>query len=342
MTTDRRDSRRSPRRASTSIARGSRPTSPPCRRARPAAGVRLRPHAKTHKSPGDRADGRSTPAPSASAARSSARRKCSPTRASRTSGCPTRPIRRTRTASWRFRIAIRLSIVVDDLEVARQWSDAMTRAGPARLDVLVKVDVGFHRCGVNPDAPGDARRRSRDRGAAGPAFPRACSATPATSYHAESADELDAIAGAGDRDPFDELARRPSRRRRRRAGDQRRRRRRPRASSRRRRASPKCGRATTSSSIARRSGSGAADARPMLAQHRLDRRQPARPRARGLRRRIKTLSNGWLRGFGHTVGHGFVYASLDARTPGPVHRDRAALRGTRGREGHADCRLKPG
>jgi D-serine deaminase-like pyridoxal phosphate-dependent protein len=47
---------------------------------------------------------------------------------------------------------IHLSIIVDDLEVARGWSAAMTTAG-LKLDVLVKVDVGFHRCGIDPDSP---------------------------------------------------------------------------------------------------------------------------------------------------------------------------------------------
>src|SRR5207248_3866857 len=42
---------------------------------------------------------------------------------------------------------------VDHLAVARGWSDAMERSG-RRLDVLIKVDVGFHRCGIDPD---DAR-----------------------------------------------------------------------------------------------------------------------------------------------------------------------------------------
>jgi D-serine deaminase-like pyridoxal phosphate-dependent protein len=46
-----------------------------------------------------------------------------------------------------------LSFVVDHPSVAKQWSDAMTGAGK-EVDVLVKVDVGFHRCGINPDAPG--------------------------------------------------------------------------------------------------------------------------------------------------------------------------------------------
>ncbi len=46
-----------------------------------------------------------------------------------------------------------MSIIVDHLDVARGWSDAMQRAGRT-LDVLVKVDVGFHRCGIDPAAEG--------------------------------------------------------------------------------------------------------------------------------------------------------------------------------------------
>ena len=41
-----------------------------------------------------------------------------------------------------------LSIVVDDLEVARCWSAVMVEAGRV-LQVLVKVDVGFRRCGID-------------------------------------------------------------------------------------------------------------------------------------------------------------------------------------------------
>jgi D-serine deaminase-like pyridoxal phosphate-dependent protein len=44
-----------------------------------------------------------------------------------------------------------ISIIVDHLSVARGWSDAMQRAGLV-LDVLIKVDVGFHRCGIDPSA----------------------------------------------------------------------------------------------------------------------------------------------------------------------------------------------
>jgi len=44
----------------------------------------------------------------------------------------------------------RLSFIVDNLEVARGWSEVM-RGAAAEVDVLVKVDVGFHRCGIDPD-----------------------------------------------------------------------------------------------------------------------------------------------------------------------------------------------
>lgn len=42
-----------------------------------------------------------------------------------------------------------LSIVVDNETVATLWSERML-ASKRKLDVLVKVDVGFHRCGINP------------------------------------------------------------------------------------------------------------------------------------------------------------------------------------------------
>ncbi len=49
----------------------------------------------------------------------------------------------------------RLSFIVDHPDVARGWSDAMRAAG-ATVDVLVKVDVGLHRCGIDPAAAGAA------------------------------------------------------------------------------------------------------------------------------------------------------------------------------------------
>jgi D-serine deaminase-like pyridoxal phosphate-dependent protein len=42
-----------------------------------------------------------------------------------------------------------LSFVVDDAEVARHWSRLAVQRGRT-LNVLVKVDVGFHRCGIDP------------------------------------------------------------------------------------------------------------------------------------------------------------------------------------------------
>lgn len=86
-----------------------------------------------------------------------------------------------------------VSIIVDHLDVARGWSDAMHRAGRT-LDVLIKVDVGFHRCGIDP---------SRDP----LAFVKAVAAMPGLrlrgllshaghGYHAASEDELKQIAAA--------------------------------------------------------------------------------------------------------------------------------------------------
>lgn len=46
----------------------------------------------------------------------------------------------------------RLSFIVDHMAVAQGWSEAMDRAGRT-VDVLVKVDVGFHRCGIDPGRP---------------------------------------------------------------------------------------------------------------------------------------------------------------------------------------------
>jgi D-serine deaminase-like pyridoxal phosphate-dependent protein len=43
----------------------------------------------------------------------------------------------------------RISIIIDHLDVARGWSAAMQKT-KRTLDVLVKVDVGFHRCGIDP------------------------------------------------------------------------------------------------------------------------------------------------------------------------------------------------
>jgi len=85
----------------------------------------------------------------------------------------------------------RLSFIVDHLEVARQWSDAMTRA-KRRVDVLVKVDVGFHRCGIDPDGEPLAFLQAIAR------LPglrlRGLLSHAGHAYHAASEDDLRAIA----------------------------------------------------------------------------------------------------------------------------------------------------
>jgi D-serine deaminase-like pyridoxal phosphate-dependent protein len=85
-----------------------------------------------------------------------------------------------------------VSFIVDHPDVARRWSQAMSSARRS-VDVLVKVDVGFHRCGIAPD-PSTAV-----------AFIKAVAALPGLSlrgllshagqaYHADSEAELQQIA----------------------------------------------------------------------------------------------------------------------------------------------------
>lgn len=86
----------------------------------------------------------------------------------------------------------RISIIVDHLQVAQDWSSAMVRLG-REMDILVKVDVGLHRCGIPPDLPDAAAfvervarlPRVRLRGLLSHA---------GHGYHAESEEELAAIA----------------------------------------------------------------------------------------------------------------------------------------------------
>jgi D-serine deaminase-like pyridoxal phosphate-dependent protein len=85
-----------------------------------------------------------------------------------------------------------ISIIVDHLAVARGWSDAMQKAGPT-LDVLVKVDVGFHRCGIDPDAP-DAAAFIRTVASMGGLRLRGLLSHAGHGYDATSEDQLRAIA----------------------------------------------------------------------------------------------------------------------------------------------------
>lgn len=114
-----------------------------------ARGIRLRPHAKTHKSP--------------VVARWQIERgavgiccaKLGEAEVFADAGLddiripyPLNPANADRVTALARRI--RLSFIVDHGEVARAWSRALVAAG-VTVDVLVKVDVGFHRCGIDPD-----------------------------------------------------------------------------------------------------------------------------------------------------------------------------------------------
>lgn len=87
-----------------------------------------------------------------------------------------------------------LSFIVDHPVVARQWSDAMTRAARA-VDVLVKVDVGFHRCGIDPAAAGSVEMIRGVAALPGLRF-KGLLSHAGHAYHAHSEDELRGMAEA--------------------------------------------------------------------------------------------------------------------------------------------------
>jgi D-serine deaminase-like pyridoxal phosphate-dependent protein len=86
----------------------------------------------------------------------------------------------------------RLSFIVDHPVVARQWSDAMTRAG-RQVDVLIKVDVGFHRCGIDPAAAEAVAMIRAVAGLPGLRF-KGLLSHAGHAYHAHSEDELGRMA----------------------------------------------------------------------------------------------------------------------------------------------------
>ena len=81
-----------------------------------------------------------------------------------------------------------LSFIVDHPVVARQWSEAMVRAG-TQVDVLVKVDVGFHRCGIDPAGAGAVDMIEGVAALPGLRL-RGLLAHAGQAYHAHSEDEL--------------------------------------------------------------------------------------------------------------------------------------------------------
>jgi D-serine deaminase-like pyridoxal phosphate-dependent protein len=156
-----------------------------------AAGVRLRPHAKTHKSPVVAKWQIDRGAVGICCA------KLGEAEVFAAAGVadirlpyPVQPFNAPRLAALMERASI--SIIVDHLDVARGWSDVMQQLGRT-LDVLIKVDVGFHRCGIDPE-----ERSAMD-------FIRAVAAMRGLrlrgllshaghGYHAASEDELSAVA----------------------------------------------------------------------------------------------------------------------------------------------------
>ncbi len=88
----------------------------------------------------------------------------------------------------------RISIVVDDPAVAEGWSAAMI-AARRKLDVMVKVDVGFHRCGIDPESP-RAILAVRDIATLGGLNVLGLLAHAGHSYGAKSAGELETMAEA--------------------------------------------------------------------------------------------------------------------------------------------------
>ena len=85
-----------------------------------------------------------------------------------------------------------LSFIVDHPAVARAWSEAMSRAGRS-VDVLVKVDVGFHRCGIAPDVATAVPFITEVAKLPGLSL-RGLLAHAGHAYHASSPDALRAIA----------------------------------------------------------------------------------------------------------------------------------------------------
>jgi len=160
-------------------------------RAADARGIRVRPHAKTHKSPIVAGWQMARGAIGICCA------KIGEAEAFADAGIadiripyPLNPANAPRVLALMDRTS--LSFIVDHRAVARGWSDAMAAAG-RRADVLIKVDVGFHRCGIDP-ATATAIPFIRDVAAMPGLTLRGLLAHAGHAYHAKSEDDLRAIA----------------------------------------------------------------------------------------------------------------------------------------------------
>jgi D-serine deaminase-like pyridoxal phosphate-dependent protein len=154
------------------------------------AGVRLRPHAKTHKSPVVARWQIDAGAVGICCA------KIGEAEVFVDAGItdirlpyPVNPSNAARLIALMDRATI--SIIVDHADVLRGWSEAMQRASRT-LDVLVKVDVGFHRCGIDPD--GDPLGFIQAAAALPGMRLRGLLSHAGHAYHAASEDQLRTIA----------------------------------------------------------------------------------------------------------------------------------------------------
>lgn len=154
------------------------------------SGVRLRPHSKTHKSPLiARMQIKAGAVGICCAKLSEAEVFADAGIADIRLPYPINPVNADRVLALMDRV--RLSFIVDDPDVAAEWSERMTSAGKV-LEVLVKVDVGFHRCGVDPDAPDVVNTITRIASMPGLAF-RGLLSHAGQAYTAESPYALAAI-----------------------------------------------------------------------------------------------------------------------------------------------------
>jgi D-serine deaminase-like pyridoxal phosphate-dependent protein len=166
-----------------------------------AAAVRLRPHSKTHKSPLvakmqiDRGAAGICCAKLGEAevfADSLQLRSAQAGKLDIRIAYPLNPSNADRVVALLDRV--QLSFIVDHPLVAKQWSDALMLRGK-QADVLVKVDVGFHRCGIDPD---DRDTLNVIRGVA--ALPglrfKGLLSHAGQAYHARSEEELRKMAEA--------------------------------------------------------------------------------------------------------------------------------------------------
>lgn len=116
-----------------------------------AGGKRLRPHAKTHKSPRVAALQIERGAVGICCAKlGEAEVFAGEGIADIRLPYPLNPVNADRVFALARRVL--LSFIVDDPAVAGEWSKLAVARG-TRLDVLIKVDVGFHRCGIDPESP---------------------------------------------------------------------------------------------------------------------------------------------------------------------------------------------